>query len=151
MNISLIIPLVTHQRKCKIERALLLVQSLVYLSTLAEKPDRENIRTRQTSHETRGRKKKDGKKKKHFHGRNVLLVYDRFYPLQSRDRECISSSAVKRGTAGKLRTLPIQSIFVLRISRARATVHHHRSNDYGLAPTSTCGVKEKAARTLLPS
>lgn len=35
----------------------------------------------------------------------------------------------------------VQSIFVLRIRRALATVHHHRSNDYrGLA---TRGVKEK--------
>jgi hypothetical protein len=31
---------------------------------------------------------------------------DRSYPLQSHDRECISSSGVKRGTAGKLRTPP---------------------------------------------
>lgn len=68
---------------------------------------------------------------------------DRFYPLQSHDREYISSSAVKRGTAGKLRTPPVQSIFVLRIRRALATVHHRRSNDYGGARTR--GVKEKTS------
>lgn len=96
----------------------------------------------------RGKRKEKGK---NTFTEEMFSSYDRFYPLQSRDRECISSSAVKRGTAGKLRTPPVQSIFVLRISRGRATVHHRRSNDYGLAPMPTCGVKEKTAGTLLPT
>lgn len=94
----------------------------------------------------RERKKSASARKKH-----VLSSFDRFYPLQSHDRECISSSAVKRGTAGKLRTLPVQSILVLRIrrfprDRSSSPVERLRAR---MAPTPMRGVKEKIYRGTL--
>ena len=77
--------------------------------------------------------------------KHVLSSYDRFYPLQSHDRECISSSAMKHGTAGKLRTLPVQSIFVLRIRRFLRD--RSSSPVERLRPTPMCDVKEKTAST----
>lgn len=93
------------------------------------------------------RKREDGKKKPcFFTKRSVLLSYDRFYPLQSYDRECTSSSAVKQRDSRKASHVTQYNQSLSCESVAYGTVHHRWSNDYRIVQTSTHIVKEKEER-----
>lgn len=75
------------------------------------------------------------KEKKKACTKETFSRYDRFYPLQSHDRECISSSAVKRRDSRKA-SHAARTINLCPANQPwPATVHHRRSNDYGFAPT----------------